>query len=365
MLPKARIDFRKALPAWYEVHKRPLPWRHVNDPYLIWVSEIILQQTTVEQGLPYYLNFAETFPSVQALAAADEQEVLKLWQGLGYYSRARNMHKTAREIVEKYAGVFPDNYDTVIKLSGVGPYTAAAILSFAYGQPYPVADGNVMRVVSRLFAIEEAVNSSAGVKAVNSKIQELFDAENPGTFNQAMMEFGALHCRKHNPLCESCFANAYCEAFQKNIQQWLPVKQSSRKPTIRYFVYLVPVIEINGIQHTFLKKRTEKDIWHNLYDFPLFETTETFTPESFIKSRIFASFLKENKLKRKDIHLLPFSKSITHKLTHRTIEALFIPVHMPIFKLPPAFTCVPFGIIDQYPLPKLVENYLITFLNKL
>lgn len=364
MLPKARIDFRKALLSWYEAHKRPLPWRHITDPYMIWVSEIILQQTTVDQGMPYYQHFAEAFPTVQALAAADEQEVLKLWQGLGYYSRARNMHKTAREIVEKYGGVFPDNYNAVIKLNGIGPYTAAAILSFAYGQPYPVADGNVMRVVSRLFAIEEAVNSSAGVKAVNSKVQELFDAENPGTFNQAMMEFGALHCRKHNPLCESCFANTYCEAFRKNIQQWLPVKQPPRKPTIRHFVYLVPVIEINGMPHTYLKKRTVKDIWHNLYDFPLFETTCIYTTESFIRSRIFKTFLKENKLKRKNISLLPFSKNITHKLTHRTIEALFIPIHLPALNLTAPYVCVPFGLIDQFPLPKLVENYLKTVFSK-
>ncbi|OPZ98896.1 MAG: putative A/G-specific adenine glycosylase YfhQ [Bacteroidetes bacterium ADurb.Bin408] len=357
---KALSHFRSALAGWYGTHKRDLPWRDTTDPYKIWVSEIILQQTTVEQGLPYYLRFMDNFPTLASLAAAGEQEVLRLWQGLGYYSRARNMHKTAVEIVQKHGGIFPNEYNTIIKLRGIGPYTAAALLSFAYGQPYPVVDGNVMRVVSRLFAIETSINTGAGVKTVNTKVQVLFDKKHPAIFNQAIMEFGALQCKVHNPLCNSCFAKDYCKAFQNQIQELLPVKTPSRNIRKRFFVYIVPVIDINGVKHTYLKKRTEKDIWHNLYDFPLFETTSTHSSESFIGSRLFASFLKDSKLKRKDIRLLPFHQYITHKLTHQTIEALFIPLSMPPAKLPPPFICTSFSALGHYPLPKL----LAIFLNK-
>ena len=199
MYPKIVKQFRTSLLEWYHVNKRNLPWRNIDDPYKIWVSEIILQQTTVEQGRSYYLNFIETFKTVFELAAAQEQEVLKLWQGLGYYSRARNMHHAAQTIVNEYDGVFPNAYNDLIKLKGIGPYTAAAISSFAFNQPYPVMDGNVIRVVSRLFGIEEPVDTTLGLKDLRENLNLIFDTENPADFNQAIMEFGVTHCKQSNP----------------------------------------------------------------------------------------------------------------------------------------------------------------------
>ena len=224
MLPQIFKQFRSSLLDWYQINRRNLPWRHINDPYKIWVSEIILQQTTVEQGLSYYLNFIDTFKTVFELAAAPEQDVLKIWQGLGYYSRARNMHHAAQTVVNEFNGNVPDTYSDIIKLKGIGHYTAAAILSFAFNQPYPVLDGNVIRVVSRLFGIEEPVDIAKGFNTVKENLNLIFDIKNPADFNQAMMEFGATYCRQRNPFCENCFARSYCVGLQNNIASLLPVK---------------------------------------------------------------------------------------------------------------------------------------------
>ena len=352
-------QLRSSLLDWYHINRRNLPWRHVQDPYKIWVSEIILQQTTVDQGLAYYLRFIETFKTVFELAAAPEQDVLKLWQGLGYYSRARNMHHAAQDIVNNYNGIFPDTYKDIIKLKGIGPYTAAAILSFAYNQPYPVLDGNVIRVVSRLFGTEAPVDTALGLNTLKENLNLIFDTQNPADFNQAIMEYGATHCRQRNPVCDTCFASSYCVGFQNNIATLLPVKSKSIVVKQRYFVYFVPLIDKEGMTFTYLKKREARDIWHNLYDFILFEKDTPFDPHSFFKSDLFSDFIKTYnipfKKNQKQIFVSPL---VVHKLTHQTINAYFIEVQTPDFELPSAFQKVNINDLNNYPLPKLVENFV-------
>jgi len=351
--------FRTFLLDWYHINKRNLPWRHVDDPYKIWVSEIILQQTTVEQGRSYYLRFVETYKTVFELAAAKEQDVLKLWQGLGYYSRARNMHKAAQNIVKDYKGIFPNTYNDIIKLKGIGPYTAAAILSFAFNQPYPVMDGNVIRVVSRLFGVEKPVDTVPGVKTLKEKLTLIFDTENPADFNQAIMEFGATHCRQSNPLCESCFAQSYCIGFQNKIVTLLPVKSKRVATRQRHFIYFVPLIKSDNALFTFIKKRGEKDIWQGLYDFILFENSEPFTPKEFFKSAGFKSFFTDNGLAFKTIPRNMFvSLPVSHKLTHQTINTHFIVATTHDFETPSGCIKVSLNELNNYPLPKLVENFI-------
>ncbi len=350
--------FREALINWYNENKRTLPWRDISCPYKIWVSEIILQQTTVEQGLSYYICFIEKFDTVFKLAAASEHDVLKLWQGLGYYSRARNMHKTAQLLVNKFNGIFPSSYNDLIKLKGIGPYTAAAILSFAYNLPFAVVDGNVMRVISRLFAVEEAVNSTIGVNIIKTQAEKLFDRENPSVFNQAIMEFGALHCKVHQPLCKNCFASDYCMANQKKIQHLLPVKTPKKTSRKRYFIYLVPLIKINNITYTCIRKRPPNDIWHNLYDFILFETSHPITASDFIKSRTYAQFLKINNYSKKQLTLEPFHKTFIHKLTHQTIYAQFILLKSHDLYIPEIALKISLTDIQNYPLPILIDKFI-------
>jgi A/G-specific adenine glycosylase len=263
------MDFPKLLTNWYLQNKRDLPWRATDEPYLIWLSEIILQQTRVSQGMPYFFAFSEAFPTVFDLAAADEEKVLKLWQGLGYYSRARNLHKTAQFIAFELNGNFPDNYDALLKLKGVGAYTAAAIASFSYNEPVPVVDGNVFRVLSRVFGVETDIASGSARKEFTALAKALMPDDRPALFNQAMMEFGALQCVPKSPDCPVCPMNSGCAALQQNIVAELPVKAKKNASRNRYFNYFVFSDE-NG--QTILRKRTGKGIWHNLYEFPLVET---------------------------------------------------------------------------------------------
>lgn len=262
--------FSEILFAWYNDHERALPWRQTRNPYFIWISEIILQQTRVEQGLPYYQRFVTTFPDVHSLAGASEDAVLKTWQGLGYYSRARNMHKTARLIADKYNGYFPKTLQGLLELPGIGPYTAAAIASFAFDVPEPVVDGNVQRVISRFFAIDVPVSSAAGKKAIEIALQSVFDTQQPARFNQAIMEFGALQCVPNNPECPACPLRWKCLAFEQKKVHELPAKKRRTKVSTRYLNYFIPVR--NG--NTVLEKRVNDGIWKNLYQFPLFESTD-------------------------------------------------------------------------------------------
>ncbi|MBC6991362.1 A/G-specific adenine glycosylase [Hymenobacter sp. BT491] len=264
--------FAQALLEWYPRHRRDLPWRHTRDPYAIWLSEVILQQTRVKQGLPYYLDFVTTYPTVHDLAAAPEEEVLRHWQGLGYYSRARNMHHTAQQVVREYGGQFPNNYAELLKLRGVGQYTAAAIASFAFGEKVAVLDGNVFRVLSRVFGITADIAAPASRKEFQLLANQLIPAEAPDEFNQAVMEFGAIQCTPVNPDCLFCPLQRECYAFQHGMVNQLPVKTKAKASRTRYFHYLV----LRHGDTVYMRRRGPKDIWHGLYDFAL---TETETPE--------------------------------------------------------------------------------------
>ncbi|MGE5424146.1 MAG: A/G-specific adenine glycosylase, partial [Syntrophothermus sp.] len=274
------MTFTAELLSWYRVHHRDLPWRHTRDPYLIWISEVIFQQTRIRQGLEYYNRFTGRFPDVNTLAGASEEEVLKLWQGLGYYTRARNLHASAIYIARERGGRFPDSYKEILKLKGVGDYTAAAIASIAFRIPEPVVDGNVMRFVSRYAGITAAVDSPEGKQAIRHFAAQRIDREDPGTYNQAMMEFGALHCRQKNPLCNHCPFVRECFAFRQGKISDLPLKKKKASLKDRYFHYFV----IGDGEMFWLNKRTGKDIWKNLYEFPLIETASPVSPEEILLS---------------------------------------------------------------------------------
>jgi len=299
---------------WYQTHKRDLPWRDIADPYKIWISEIILQQTRVNQGLDYYHRFIERFPNVNSLAAATEDEVLKYWQGLGYYSRARNLHKAAHQIINKHKGVFPNTYEEVIQLAGIGDYTAAAICSFAYNLPFAVVDGNVFRVLSRLFGIDTPIDSTAGKKVFKQLAQEILDTVQPGLHNQAMMEFGALQCVPVSPACNVCPFADRCIAFSKNQVSLLPVKRQKIQTKERFFNYLF----IKAGNHTWLQKRTKNDIWKNLYEFPLIEADKLLDKNELSQHEYFKALFADF---RADVHIRTVSPPIKHILTHQKILA--------------------------------------------
>lgn len=317
--------FTNALIKWYLENKRDLPWRNTTNPYFIWLSEIMLQQTRVAQGTPYFVSFTTVFPTVFDLANASEEQVLKLWQGLGYYSRARNLHKTAQFVAFELGGVFPDNYQDLLKLKGVGEYTAAAIASFSYNEPVPVVDGNVFRVLSRYFDLETDIALAYAKKEFAALAFELLLKDNPALFNQAIMEFGAMQCVPKSPNCGVCIFNTSCAALQKNKANQLPVKSKKLKITNRFFNYLV-VSDDN--ENTVIQKRTAKGIWHNLYEFPLIET-EKEEDFDFISRQIQTDFFKENnpsisELAKQIISILECNpKSIIHKLSHQHLYIKF------------------------------------------
>ncbi|MFM9824933.1 A/G-specific adenine glycosylase [Flavobacterium sp.] len=308
--------FSNTLIKWYLQNKRDLLWRETKDPYLIWLSEIILQQTRIAQGTPYYVSFVAEFPTVFDLANANEEQVLKLWQGLGYYSRARNLHKTAQYISNELHGVFPDNYDTLLKLKGVGEYTAAAIASFSYDEAVPVVDGNVFRVLSRYFDIQTDIQSSGAKKEFSALAFELMPKDCAALFNQAIMEFGALQCVPKNPNCSNCPFNTSCSALQKKKVNQLPFKSKKLKVKNRFFNYLI-VFDAN--ENTIIQKRTSKGIWHNLYEFPLIETEVT-VDFDYIDKAIKESFLLDKTI----INITQYNhKDIVHKLSHQHLHIKF------------------------------------------
>ena len=286
------MSFSNLLIKWYLQKKRDLPWRNTINPYLIWLSEIMLQQTRVAQGMPYFLSFTTAFPTVFDLAKANEEQVLKLWQGLGYYSRARNLHKTAQFVANELDGIFPDNYKDLLQLKGVGEYTAAAIASFSYNEVIPVVDGNVFRVLSRIFDIETDIAQASAKKEFAALAFELMPKDSPAIFNQAIMEFGALQCVPKSPNCSICVFNESCAALQKKKVDQLPIKSKKLKVRNRYFNYIVASDEN---ENTIIQKRTSKGIWHNLYEFPLLETEkeENF---DFVSEQIQNEYFKENNI---------------------------------------------------------------------
>lgn len=301
---------------WYLQNKRDLPWRNTTNPYHIWLSEIILQQTRVAQGMPYFLKFVDSFPTVFHLAKAHEEEVLKLWQGLGYYSRARNLHKTAQIVAFERNGIFPDNFLELLQLKGIGDYTAAAIASFSYNESVPVVDGNVFRVLARYFDVQTDISSSTAKKEFTALANELLPIGKANIFNQAIMEFGALQCVPKKPNCDNCVLNHGCLALQKKTVDQLPVKLKKIKVKKRYFNYL---IFSDQNQHTLLQKRTDKGIWHNLYEFPLIETLTNETDQTIV------SFIQNQKYICNTIEeiVINDSQRIVHKLSHQHLYIKF------------------------------------------
>jgi len=307
------LFFSEILINWYIKHKRDLPWRQTRDPYRIWLSEIILQQTRVDQGRPYYERFVENYPNVSGLAEAGIDQVLKLWEGLGYYSRAKNLHKCARQIVREYNGIFPDSYDGLLQLPGIGPYSAAAIASFAYQEPVAVLDGNVYRVLSRVFGVEDDISQPKTAKVFRQLANELLDTDRPDLFNQAIMEYGAMLCKPKAPICESCVLSSKCYAYGHAAQSKLPLKSKKVKVTTRYFYYLV--LEKEG--KIAMTKRNDAGIWKGLYDFELIESKSQVEVEDLIM---------EWKNKGFKIQINESSREYKHILTHQRIYATFFRV---------------------------------------
>ena len=340
------MHFYNSLLSWYLQNKRDLPWRNTTDPYPIWLSEIMLQQTRVAQGLPYFFSFMEVFPTIFDLADADEEKVLKLWQGLGYYSRARNMHQTAKIIATEFNGKFPNNYTDLLKLKGIGQYTAAAIASFAFNEVVPVVDGNVFRVLARYLNVETDIASAAAKKEFTALAQELMPKDNPALFNQAIMEFGALQCTPKNPNCNQCIFNSSCAALQKGLVGQLPVKLKKTKVTSRYLNYIVFLDDANN---TLINKRIEKGIWHNLYEFPNIETEMELDFDA-ISNLISAKFSDLNVESISQYN----SNTVIHKLSHQKLHINFyrVQVHKEIS------SGIPSDQIKKYPFPIVIYNFI-------
>ncbi len=341
------MTFSQKLISWYLINKRELPWRQTSDPYKIWLSEIILQQTRVTQGLPYYERFVKLFPTVFDLAHADEEQVLRAWQGLGYYSRARNLHHTARYIAGKHKGVFPKTYGELLKLKGVGSYTAAAIASFSYEEPVAVLDGNVYRVLSRYFGVETDISSSKAKKEFQLLANEALDPERPSLFNQAIMEFGALQCVPKSPNCEGCILNESCLALKERKVNQLPIKLKKTKVTQRHLHYLVFLDQDNN---TIINKRTQNGIWKNLYEFPFLEFENQQNLE--IVAQKIADLYTEN---HPIDHIVLFDeKEIIHKLSHQDLRIYFWRIKTEN-KLK---NSTRIAELDRYPFPIVLFNFI-------
>ncbi|MDD2326749.1 MAG: A/G-specific adenine glycosylase [bacterium] len=339
---------------WYGEHKRELPWRETCDPYHIWISEVILQQTRIAQGIGYYHRFTKRFPDLQTLAAAREEEVLKVWQGLGYYSRARNLHQAAREMVTRHNGHLPETYAELLALKGVGQYTAAAVASIAFHQPYAVVDGNVYRILTRLFAIEQAIDTPAGKRMVAEIAQSLLPAGNPGEYNQAIMDFGALICTPSQPRCGDCVLRESCLAYGTGNVASFPVKERKSKIRNRYFHYF----HILHGNHTYLQKRDASGIWKNLYEFPLIETGEAVDFLQLEKSDAFRQLFSA----LPGLHI-SHALTLRHQLTHQLIHTCFYRVTIPedtLFNPPAHLLATSHEALHDYPVARLTHKYIET-----
>ena len=347
------MNFADEIVSWYHQNKRQLPWRDTTDAYTIWLSEIILQQTRVEQGMPYFYRFLEKYPDVKSFASADEDDILKLWQGLGYYSRGRNMLKTARQVVDEYNGAFPVSYDQLIKLKGIGEYTAAAISSFSSNEAKAVVDGNVYRVLARYFGIDEPINSTKGVKTFRALADEVLNKQHPGLHNQAMMEFGAMLCKPKNPACGICPVRAGCYAFKNNAIASLPVKLNKLKVRDRYFNYFL--IEENGV--IVLNKRGDKDIWANMYDLPMIETLGLLQPgELLLQPKALIYF-------GKNVAIEAVSPVYKHILTHQRLYVQFFKTKSSDIVLQPNWISVNADSLEKFALPKIIFIFIEKFFN--
>jgi len=341
-------SFTEEIYTWYSINKRDLPWRKTSDPYKIWISEIILQQTRVAQGTDYYNRFVEEFPTVFDLASASEDRVLKLWQGLGYYTRARNLHFTAKFIVNNYNGTFPNDFKTILSLKGIGNYTASAIASIAFDLPRAAVDGNIYRVISRFFGISTPIDSEKGKNEIQKIATDLISEKNTGFHNQAFMEFGALQCTPKSPDCNSCPLKEGCYAANHQLTDQIPVKAKKIKQSTRYFYYYI----IESKNSILLEKRTGKGIWKNLHQFPLHESEKELLDDEIFSLKI--PIATKNKVNIKTV-----SATVKHILTHQTIYARFIHIETGNFDLNESdFIRVNKKDIYKFAVPKLLEQYL-------
>ena len=340
------MSFSNTIVNWYLENKRDLPWRKTQNPYHIWLSEIMLQQTRVEQGLPYYLKFTKAYPTVFDLANAPEEEILKLWQGLGYYSRARNLHATAKFIAYEKNGKFPSNYKDLLKLKGIGDYTASAIASICFDEPAPVVDGNVYRVLSRYYGVEIPINSTEGIKYFKTLATEVINIKDPATHNQAIMEFGAMQCKPKNPHCMFCPLNSSCVSLQKGWVEKLPIKIRKGKIKKRYFNYLV----ISDSEKTIFQQRLKKDVWQHLYEFPLIESDALIDKNEISKHNLISELLKDT-----SYEITLFNKEpIIHKLSHQHIYTQFWVINLES-KLSEG---IKNNKIKSYAMPVLIANFV-------
>lgn len=347
-------SLRERLMEWYGSNARKLPWRENKDPYFVWVSEVILQQTRVNQGMDYFLRFITKFPALEDLATAPPEEVLRIWQGLGYYSRARNMHEAAADICKLYNGKMPGTYEELRSLKGIGDYTASAIASICFNVPIAVIDGNVKRVISRLYGIAIPPDTSSGLKAIREKLDDLLDRDDPGTFNQAMMEFGALVCTPMKPACDKCIFNNKCEA-AKSDPTLFPVKSKKILRKARFFHYLCFRFSYHDTSSTVLRRRLGNDIWKHLYDFPAIETKEFLSSENLVSHPEFSEMLEG-----REYELVAAGK-IKHVLTHQDIHASFykIQVKDPLpWMMQQPYSIAGLHELGQFPMPRLIGKYL-------
>lgn len=348
--------YSEKLLRWYSECGRSLPWRGTDNPYFIWLSEIILQQTRIEQGRGYYDRFTQEYPTVRHLAAATEEQVLKSWQGLGYYSRARNLHKAAQKVAFELGGQFPCSYEDILALPGVGRYTAAAIASFAYRLPHPVIDGNVYRVIARQYGIYTPIGTDAAYKEFEELLSHLIDRRRPDLFNQAIMDFGSIYCKPTNPDCHNCIFRQECVAFREGKVEQLPVRMKRTEVKKRYFYYFDIRWQKEGQEYVWVHRRGEGDVWQGLYDFPLMETESPVAASR--KSKRFTAQLQEWTGRTADkVELGP---TLQHQLTHRTIVAQFIRVvyaEEPV-QTPPQFKVIEAEKLKSLPVSRLMDRYL-------
>lgn len=342
--------FTKALLNWNKhFNERKMPWKGETDPYKIWLSEIILQQTRVEQGWDYYNRFVSTFPNIEKLAAAPEQKIFKLWEGLGYYNRCKNLITTAKFIANERNGKFPDNYQDILQLKGIGPYTAAAIASFAFNLPYAVLDGNVFRVLARVFGNKKDISSAEGKKAFALLAKKLLDKANPGIYNQALMDLGAIICKPKNPDCDSCPLSKICFAYQNNNIEQLPVNNKKLVKKTRWFYYFI----IEHKSEIYIRKRIKNDIWQNLYEYVLMESDVGIEDENLLKRALIKSVIGQSKFK-----IMTVSNLQQQQLTHQTIKGKF--VHIKTFAplQIDEYASVSLIGIKKLPFPKFITGYL-------
>ena len=347
-----KANFTKFLLKWHKKENtRSMPWKGEKDPYKIWLSEVILQQTRVEQGWAYYERFLEAFPTIGELASAPEQKVFKLWEGLGYYSRCRNLIASAKKVVSDYGGKFPSTYEEIRELKGVGPYTAAAIASFAFNLPHAVVDGNVVRVLSRYFGLFTPIDTTAGKKEYTELADSLLDRKEPGIYNQAIMDFGAVVCKPQNPLCAICIQRTDCQALKKGLVAQLPVKEKSIRKRQRWLTYFI--VETPD-EKVYIRQRTGKDIWEDLFEFVCWETDKEVYSEEVLKSDFVRQLFGGQALTVRYI-----SRIYRQELSHQSIRGQFITIRLekplPALK---GYLHVAKENLDQYAFPKFINTWL-------